>query len=89
MLNFLYYSTFWLHSLMHANFHSLTIAKQRKIIIQQFKISKSKKSAPVNLVCCMAESDPRFLNHKPSVLEPSGFSLIPDGQIALLKGSMC
>lgn len=89
VLNFPSHSTFWFHSFMHANFHSLTIAKQRKIIIQQLKVSRSKKSTPVNLVCCMAESDPCFLNHKPSVLEPSGFALIPDGQIALLKGSMC
>jgi len=89
MLIFPPYSTFWFHFLMHANFHSLTMAKQRKIIIQQLKISKTEKSTPVNLVCCMAQSDPCFLNHKPSVLEPSGFALIPDGQIALLKPSMC
>lgn len=40
---------------------------------------RSKKSPPVNLLCCMGEFDPCFLNDKPSVLEPSGFALIPDG----------
>lgn len=84
----LFLSQHLLVSLSHACFHSLIIAKQRKITIQQLKISRS-MSTPVNSVCCMSESDPCFLNHKPSVFEPSGFAFISDGQIALLKGSMC
>jgi len=89
MLSFPSYGIFFFHFFMHANFHSLTKAKQNKIIIQQFKISRSKNSTPLKLACCMAGSDPCFLKHKPSVLEPSGLALTPDGQIALLKGSMC